>query len=99
MFPRLIDDCGGQQLRRIELAHGEALEPRVLTAREAVHLRAPGVPQLHVDAIRTALAEEEDSHRLPSVPVERRKSKTSDTPVAGERKERDRRFVSDETAA
>jgi hypothetical protein len=39
MFPRLIDHGRRQQLRRIELANGEAFEPGLVTAGQAVELR------------------------------------------------------------
>jgi hypothetical protein len=42
-----------------------------------MQLSAPGVPQLHVDAIRTTLAEKEYGHAPASVPAWRKKSKTS----------------------
>jgi hypothetical protein len=75
VLARLVNDCGGQQLRRIEFSDREAFEPRFLTAREAMKLRPPDVPHFDVNAIRTALAEEEDSHRRRIAP-ERTKSKT-----------------------
>jgi hypothetical protein len=66
MFPRLIDYCSGQQLRRIELADGEAFEPGLVTAGQAVKLRSAHVPKLDVDAVRAALAEEQDRHERQS---------------------------------
>lgn len=75
MFTRLIDDGRGEQPRRIEIANRESLEPSFLAAREAVQLCAPHIPQLDVNAIGTALAEEKRWHRT-SLPVERRKGKT-----------------------
>jgi hypothetical protein len=65
MFSRLIDDRSRQQFRRLEFADREALKPGLLAARETLKLRTPDIPQFDVDAIRTALAEEEDSHWLP----------------------------------
>jgi hypothetical protein len=56
MFARLIDHRCGQQLRRIEFADRETFEPCLLTAREALKLRPPDVPQLDVGAVRAALA-------------------------------------------
>jgi hypothetical protein len=65
MLPSLIDDRRRQQFRRLEFADREALKPGLLAARETLKLRTPDIPQFDVDAIRTALAEEEDSHWLP----------------------------------
>ena len=62
MLARLVDHGCGQQLRGIEVAHGESLEPRLLPTRQAVKLSAPDVPQLDVHAIGTALAEQENGH-------------------------------------
>ena len=62
MFARLIDDGCGEQLGRIELADSESLQPCLLSAREAMKLCAPDVPQLDVHAIGTALAKQEDGH-------------------------------------
>lgn len=58
----LIDHRGGQQLRGVEVAHGEALEPSLLPTREALKLRSPHVPDLDVDPVRATLAEEDDRH-------------------------------------
>jgi hypothetical protein len=62
MFPRLVDDGGCQQLRRIELADRETFEPGFMTAGQAVELRPTNVPKLDVDAVRAALAEQQDRH-------------------------------------
>jgi hypothetical protein len=62
MLPRLIDDCRGQQLRGIKFAHGETIEPCLLSAREAMQLRAPDVPEFDVDPVRPTLAEEQNGH-------------------------------------
>ena len=62
VLPCLIDDCGGQQLRRVELADREPLEPSFLPARQAMQLRPAYVPKLDVDAVRAALAEQQDRH-------------------------------------
>ena len=64
MLPSLIDDRGGQQLGRIEFAHGKTIEPRLLSAGVALKLRAPADPELHIDAVRAALAKENDSHGI-----------------------------------
>jgi hypothetical protein len=63
MLPCLIDDSGGEQLCRIELAHGESFQPRFVSAGMALELGPIGVPELDVHAVRTALAEEKDGHR------------------------------------
>jgi hypothetical protein len=62
MLPSLIDDGCRQQLRGIELAHGESFEPSLLSAREALELRAPHVPELDVNPVGATLAEEDDRH-------------------------------------
>ncbi len=71
----LIDNRGGQQLRGIELAHCEALEPSLLPTREALQLRPAHIPELDVDAVRATLAEEDDRHRS-SLVTRRTKDKT-----------------------
>ena len=62
MLPRLVDDCGDQQLRGIKFAHGETIEARLLSACKAMQLRAPDVPEFDVDPVRPALAEEQNGH-------------------------------------
>lgn len=62
VLPRLVDDCRRQQLRRIEFADGETVKPRFLAACQAVKLCAPDVPQLDIDAVGAALAEEQNRH-------------------------------------
>jgi hypothetical protein len=62
MLAGLIDDGCGQQFRRLEVAHREPFEPRLLAAAEALQLSASNVPQLNIDAVRPALAEEENGH-------------------------------------
>ena len=62
MLACLIDEGCGEQLGRIELADSESFEPCLLSAREAMKLCAPDVPQLDVHAIGAALAEQEDGH-------------------------------------
>ena len=62
MLACLVDHCGREQLRRVELADGEPLEPRFLAAGETVQLCTTNVPQLDVDTVGAALAEEEDGH-------------------------------------
>ena len=59
---RLIDDGRRQQLCRIEVADREPLEPCLMSAGEAVKLRALDVPQRDIDAVRAALAEQERRH-------------------------------------
>jgi hypothetical protein len=62
MLARLIDHGSRQELRRIEVADRESLEPCLVPTRQAVKLRSPDVPQLDVHAIGAALAEQEDGH-------------------------------------
>jgi hypothetical protein len=75
MFSRLIDDRSRQQFRRVELADREPLEPRLLAARVALELRTSDVPELDVDAIGAALAEEENSHEQPVYDQSEQKAK------------------------
>jgi hypothetical protein len=62
VLPRLVNHGRCQELRRIEFADRETIEPSFLTARQAMELRAPDVPELNVDAVRAALAEEQHRH-------------------------------------
>ena len=62
MLPRLVDQGSGQELRGVELAYSEPLQPRLLAAGETVQLRPPHVPQLDVDPVGTALTEQEHRH-------------------------------------
>jgi hypothetical protein len=68
VFPGLVDNGGGQELRRIEFADRETIEPGLLPASEAVNLRAPHVPKLDVNAVGAALTEEQDRHGDESKP-------------------------------
>ena len=76
MLSSLIDDSSRQQLCRVEVADCEPLEPCFLAARQAVQLSAANVPQLDIDTVRTALAEQENRHRI-SLAMKRTKGKTS----------------------
>jgi hypothetical protein len=76
MLPGLINEGSRQQFRRIKFADCKALGPCLLTASEAAKLCAPDVPQLDIDTVRAALAEEHDGHQ-PSLTAQRTKSKTS----------------------
>jgi len=62
MLPRLIDERGGEELRRIELRDGEPVKPRFAATREAAQSGAVHVPICDVDAVRTALTEEKGRH-------------------------------------
>ena len=62
MLPRLVDDRCRQEFERLEFAHREAIKPRLMAAGQAVNLRAPDVPELDIDAVRAALAEQESRH-------------------------------------
>jgi hypothetical protein len=64
MLPSLIDDRRRQQLDGIELAHGATIEPRQLTAGVPLKLRAPAIAELHINAVRAALVDENDSHGI-----------------------------------
>ena len=62
VLSRLINDGRRQQLRRIEFADCETIEPGFLAAGQAVQLRAADVPKFDIDAVRAALAEKQDRH-------------------------------------
>ena len=62
MLPRLVDDRCRQEFERLEFADREPIEPRLVAAGQAVNLRAPDVPELDIDAVRAALAEEQRRH-------------------------------------
>jgi len=51
VLARLVDHRRCQQLRRVEIAHRESLEPRFVPAGETVQLRPPHVPELDVDTV------------------------------------------------
>jgi hypothetical protein len=62
VLSRLVNNGCDQQLRWIEVADRETIEPSFLAACQAMKLRAANVPKLDVDAVRTALAKEQDRH-------------------------------------
>jgi hypothetical protein len=62
MLPRLVDHGGRQELRGVELAYSEPLQPRLLAAGETVQLRPLYVPHLDVDPVGTALTEQKHRH-------------------------------------
>ena len=62
VLSRLVDYRGREQSDRIKIADSETVQPRLVPAGHAVKLGPPYVPQLDVDAIRTALAEDQGSH-------------------------------------
>ena len=74
MFPCLIDQGCGEHLRWIEIADRESLEPRLLTARHAMKLRAAHVPELDIDTVGATLAEQKRRHQS-SLAAWRTKSK------------------------
>lgn len=47
----LINDRCAEQLCRIELAHGESVQPRFVSAGMALELGPIGVPELDVHAV------------------------------------------------
>jgi hypothetical protein len=75
MLPGLVNHRRSQQLRCIEVAKREPLEPCLLPTRQALELRPPNIPQLDVHTIGTALAEQEYGH-LTSLAVRRTKGKS-----------------------
>ncbi len=62
MLARLIDQRRPYQLGRLELADRETIEPRLLAAGQAVNLGSPHIPQFDIDAVRAALAKEQNGH-------------------------------------
>jgi len=60
VFPRLIDDGSGQQLRRIEFANRKPVEPAFAAAGVALDPSAADVPSRDLDAVGPALAEQEN---------------------------------------
>jgi len=54
MLPRLIDERGGEQLRRIELANRKAIKPCFPPACAATNPKAVRVPLPHLDPITAA---------------------------------------------
>jgi len=76
VLSRLVDHRGGQELGGVKIAHGKPLKPRLVSARKALKLCAPDVPELDVDTVGAALAEEEDRHWI-SLASRRRKGKTN----------------------
>lgn len=65
MLPSLIDERPGNELYGVEFADGEAVEPCLAFAAETPEPSAASVPLCDVDAVRAALAEEEDGHGDP----------------------------------
>ena len=80
VLPCLIDDGSRQQLRWIEVADSKPFEPRFLPTRQAVQLRPTNIPQLDIDSVGAALAEEEHGHWT-SLATQRTKGKTSQKSV------------------
>jgi hypothetical protein len=74
----LIDHGCRQQLRWIEVANGESLEPSFFPARDAVELRASDVPKLDVHAIGAALAEQEHRHGPKSIDMANKRQKRNE---------------------
>jgi hypothetical protein len=77
----LIDDGTGDQFCWIKLAHRKAIQPRLTLTGEAPKPRASAVPLSDVDAVRTALAEEDDSHRMSLDREANKKQNRSETPT------------------
>lgn len=62
MFARLVNERCSEERPRIEIRNGEAVEPGLVRASQAANSRPPAVPQRQVDAVGTALAEEQRGH-------------------------------------
>jgi len=67
MLTRLVHEHRTQQFGWVELADRKAVKPCFLPACQAMKLRSPCVPQLDVDAVGAALAEEQDRHLADSI--------------------------------
>lgn len=76
VLPRLIDDGARDELCWVKLAHRKTIEPRLTLTCEAPKPRTSAVPLSDVDAVRTALAEEDDRH-CTSLAARRTESKTA----------------------
>jgi hypothetical protein len=75
VFTGLIDHGCRQQFRWIEIADRKSFKPRLLSARHAMKLRAAHVPELDIDTVGAALAEQELSHSR-SLPRRQTKDET-----------------------
>jgi hypothetical protein len=62
VLARLVNERGREQFRWVQLAHREAIEPGHLIAGQARQLSSAAVPQPDIHAVRTAFAEEKNSH-------------------------------------
>jgi hypothetical protein len=62
VLPRLIDERPRNELNRVDFADRKAVEPCLAFAVETPESGAASVPLCDVDAVRAALAEEDDGH-------------------------------------
>ena len=62
VLPSLIDERPRNELNRVDFADREAVEPCLAFAAETPESGAASVPLCDVDAVRAALAEEDDGH-------------------------------------
>jgi hypothetical protein len=62
VLPSLIDERPGNELNRVDLADRETVLPCLAFAAETPDSGAASVPLWDVDAVRAALAEEDDGH-------------------------------------
>jgi hypothetical protein len=61
----LIDERSSNELDRVDFADREAVEPCLAFAAETSESGAASVPLCDVDAVRAALAEEDEGHGEP----------------------------------
>lgn len=61
MLPRLVDERRSKEVRRIEVAHGEAVEPTFLAAAPALDPNAYAIPVTELDSVGTALTKQENA--------------------------------------
>ena len=80
VLPSLIDERPGNELNGVEFADGEAVEPSLAFAAETPEPSAGSVPLCDVDAVRAALAEEDDGHGELVYASGERKTKLSEDP-------------------
>ena len=62
MLPSLIDERSGNELNRVDFADRETVQPCLAFAAKTPESGATSVPLCDVDAVRAALAEEDDGH-------------------------------------
>jgi hypothetical protein len=67
MLPGLVDEGCREKLRRIELAHSEAVEPRFASTARALDPHPVRIPLAGLDSVRSTLTKEQVRHEDGSV--------------------------------